>query len=688
MSAHSQRVFGKACILVDVTPAARAEDRDRPSGAGPASAVGLAWAELPAPAWVRQLLRPRPAPVPWGRVVRTGLAVVGPVAVGMATGHLGPGLIGSMGALAASLTDRGGPYRQRAIRVGTVVAAGATGFLLGSLAFGHAGWTLVLVVGAALVSGLVSVLGNTASVASLQFVIYTVVASGISFGDGPLWQAPLLYLLGAAWELVLSLSTGIGRTAAPERAAVAAVYRSLARLLEAVGGDTVEQERQGLTDALNTAYDAVVTARSRSGGHDDQYRRLLAVLNEATPLVEESLTLVRIGRPLPEPVRQAVRDLAAAVARRGEPPDVSRLEAPTPEIKALKSGLESVTSLLAGRPPGDSEQQLHRTGLRERLGSAWDALSSGPTTQLTTLRLVLCMGVAETVMHTLPLHRPYWVALTVAVAVKPDFGSVFARAVQRGLGTVIGVLIGTGLLVVLPYGAPILVAIAVLSALMPIALMRNYGMFATFLTPVIVLLIDLLHRGDESLVLARLVDTLLGSAIVLVVGYLIWPDTWRSRTRIGQRFAEVADDVLAYLRVAIGPDHGARSPLRRHTYRRLSDLRTMFQQALSEPPPVSTRASAWWPAIVALERLTDAVTATVIHAQHGGPAPSQDGAALVIAAMEDLPAAVREQRAPEDRPLPEEEPLAGVVAELKVVRGVLSGPSDRPVPSHRAGRAD
>ena len=76
--------------------------------------------ELAAPVWVRQLLRPRPAPIPWERAVRTALAVVGPVSGGMATGHLAPGLIGSMGALAASLADRGGPYRQRAIRVATV----------------------------------------------------------------------------------------------------------------------------------------------------------------------------------------------------------------------------------------------------------------------------------------------------------------------------------------------------------------------------------------------------------------------------------------------------------------------------------------------------------------------------------------------------------------------------------------
>lgn len=632
--------------------------------------------ESVAPPWVRQLLRPRPAPVPWERALRTGLAVVGPVSVGMGTGHLAPGLIGSMGALAASLADRGGPYRQRAVRVGAVAAAGATGFFLGSLAFGHDAAAVALVMVAALVSGLAGVLGNVASVAGLQFVIYCVVASSNSFGPGPLWLAPLFYLAGAGWELVLSLSTGLGRATAPERSSVAGVYRGLASMLQAVGNGPVEQQRQQLTTAMNGAYDAVIWARSRSGGHDDRFRRLLALLNEATPMVEAGLALVRAGVPVPRPVTETVSRIAEAIAHHGDPPEVPDV----PEtgrsrpLAALTSSLETVTALLAGRQPGDPPQQLvQRATLRQRLARGWDTISSGPITQLSAVRLMLCMGVAETVMRFLPLPRPYWVALTVAVALKPDFGSVFARAVQRGLGTVVGVAIGSALLVVLPFGPLVLLAIAVLAVLMPITLQRNYGLFATFLTPVIVLLIELIHRGDEQLVLARGVDTLLGSAIVLLVGYLPWPDTWRSRTRIGERFADVTDDVLAYLRVALGPDAGARSPLRRHTYRRLSDLRTVFQQALAEPPPVSTRAAAWWPAIVALERLTDAVTAVVVHAEQGGPMPSAHGVDLVIDAMEELRTAAREQRPPRRRPLPEEEPLKGIVAELQSARGVLSG---------------
>jgi uncharacterized membrane protein YccC len=38
----------------------------------------------------------------------------------------------------------------------------------------------------------------------------------------------------------------------------------------------------------------------------------------------------------------------------------------------------------------------------------------------------------------LPLQCSYLVPLTVAIVPKPDYGSVFARALQRGSGTVVG----------------------------------------------------------------------------------------------------------------------------------------------------------------------------------------------------------------------------------------------------------
>jgi hypothetical protein len=86
-----------------------------------------------------------------------------------------------------------------------------------------------------------------------------------------------------------------------------------------------------------------------------------------------------------------------------------------------------------------------------------------------------------------------------------------------------------------------------------------------------------------------------------------------------RQYARAALDVCRYLEEALGPDAGvmgadaprgagppARSRMRRSTYRALADLRAEFQRTMSEPPSISRRATAWWPAVVALEQVMDA----------------------------------------------------------------------------------
>lgn len=642
--------------------------------------------------WVAELVRPRPAPIPWPRVLRTGIAVGAPVSVGMAIGQLGPGLLCSIGALAASLADKEGPYPSRVYRIGVIALSGVAGFVLGELAFGHPLFTPAAVLIAGLVSGVVSVLGNVASVASLQFLIYTIVGSGVQFGNGPGWLPPLFYLLGATWALVLALSGGIGRATAPERAAVADVYRSLAVLMEMSGGTGVEAARQELTSAMNLAYDTVIARRASLGGRDPRVRRLAALLNAATPVVEATLALVRDRVRVPLHVSGEVRSIAVALrdddtsSRRRHAPivdapgkaDLKSVDGPPRELDALESALRSVSALLFGGAKID-DRPPRALGVGERLRNLGDALAdavgSGVTTWQPVVRLVLCLAVAEVLGRFVPTERPYWIALTVAVTLKPDFGSVFARAVQRGVGTMVGVLIGTGLLVLLAPGPAILAAIAVFAAMLPVTQRRNYGLFATFLTPVIVLLLDLAHGGEEQLVLSRLFDTALGCAIVLAVGYLPWPDTWRSRSRFAERVADVCDEVLEYLRVAlVGPD-ASRHSLRRRTYRGLSDLRTVLQQALSEPPPVSRQAAEWWPVIVALERVTDAITAVVVRERSGEAQASADAIELVIAYMEEFSRAIRRHARPRELPLPEGDALDDLAGELRTAASVVAGPS-------------
>ncbi|MHA7985636.1 FUSC family protein [Rathayibacter sp. CAU 1779] len=652
----------------------------------------------PSSSWVRELVRARRAAVPWDLAIITAVAVSVPVGVSLAVmgndpAILGLGVLTSIGALVASVSDRGGPTVERVRRIGTTTVFAVVGLTVGSLALGNDAATVIVVVTAALISGIAGVISANASQAALQFLVYSVVGSGIDFGLRPLWLAPLVFLVGAAWRLAL---TGIAilvdrRPRVPERAAVASVYSAVAAQLDAAGTAEVDAARRDVTTALNQAYDLMVSARTSLAGRDPRWRTLVTLLNAATPVVEAVTAVVAEGEQVPAAVPNALRAVARSIEDPSAPPPV--LQPPdrtTPGRAALASSLRLVGSLLSGDDPVTMTVPIQRPdaiGLprvtpRERLRTALDHLTSGGETWFAVLRLVVCVAVAEAISVLLPLERPYWITLTVAVVMKPDFGSVFARAVQRGLGTVVGVLVGAAVVVVLPSGWPQVLALAVLAGGMPVAIRRNYGLFSIFITPVIVILLELAHGGDTGLIVSRVTDTLIGSAIVILVGYLPWPSTWRSARHLGGRVADVASDVGSYLGVALAPGGGDgaarradardRSAARRATYRRLSDLRTLVQQTLAEPPPISTAAATWWPEIVALERVTDAITSTAIRAAQTRTAADPDAVAGLGAALTDLSTAIREGRPPGTLPLSEDPLLGPVSDEIGAARAVLA----------------
>jgi uncharacterized membrane protein YccC len=252
---------------------------------------------------------------------------------------------------------------------------------------------------------------------------------------------------------------------------------------------------------------------------------------------------------------------------------------------------------------------------------------------------MLCTGVAAAITQEISLERSYWVVLTVAIVLKPDYGSVFARAVQRAIGTLVGAVLGAAILAVVPYGPWLLVPFGVLAALLPYGKSRNFGLAATFLTPLVVLLIDLQNLTGWRLAVDRLVDTLVACAVVLLIGYAPWPSSWKAN--LPARFADSLRAMCDYMEESLIPARAdqpagqpaghagdvtrpaaVRSRLWRRAGRSLSDLRVEFQRSMSEPAPVSRRATAWWPAVVALDQVLDAVTASAVAISRGAPAPS------------------------------------------------------------------
>lgn len=625
--------------------------------------------EFSAPTWLVEVVRPRKVKPDGWRVVRAAVGIVTPILVALLSGNLALGMIPAMGALATTMADQSGPYRTRLLRALRIAPTAAAGFAVGSVVNGHGWLAVVVLVLLALVSALISAFGNVGSVAGLQLLLFASLGSGLAM-TGPRWLGPVLFLAGATWAVLLTLTGWLFTPHAPERRAVAAAYRALADMQAATGTGDYEARRQDLTAALNSAYDTVLRGRATDAGPDSDRARLVALLNLTNAATEATLTVASEGRrPRPEVV-EAIRRTADAIMDRADPPRMPPPIQRSPGSRAMAAAMAAIADVLSGRDIEAEERGLTTTSWRERMARALEDVRGGWLFRQHAVRLMACMLVAGVITDVVALERSYWIQLTIAIVLKPDFGSVFARAVQRAGGTVIGVFAGGALVTVVPYGPWILLPLALFAALMPLGQQYNYGLFAAFNAPLVVLLVDLLTRGGWDLVWARMLDTVIGCAIVLIVGYAPWPSSWHAR--VGVRFADAVDTTRDYLEHALdsGPDSGRR----RATYRALSDLRLVFQRSLSEPHAIARRVTYWWPAVVDLERLADQVTATAIGIRHGRPRPDPADVRLLADALSEIADAVRSGDDPRALPLPDDEELDRLSAAVRGVRSIFLGP--------------
>ncbi|MFF7883484.1 FUSC family protein [Streptomyces sp. NPDC007896] len=603
---------------------------------------------LTPPDWLVRNLRPQQAPIPWAAASRAAIALALPLAIGLAAGEPAYGALASMGALSGVIGDTADAYRMRILNIAVPQLFGAIGVTIGSLVFGH-GWAAVAAVtGVALVSGMISTIGAVASVSSLLLLLNCSIGAGLPL-PGSWWLAPVLMSGGGLLVLALALLAWPLRSGVPERGAVAHTYRTVADLLAATGTERYVDVRFAVTQSLNQSYDLALARRAFHHGRSPEVVRLLAQLNAITPVIEAAPAVHQFNEPLPPEVPDALRHLADAIETGYTGPIGLGLPVPTNETaRAVDHALRHAAAVVSDRDADKAslhnvDDRLGRpAALRVRATRAARNVLLSAASWRYGLRLALCIGLAQALVSLVPVPRSYWVALTITFVMKPDFGSVFSRALLRALGTVAGLVVAAVVLALVPLGWWDVPVMFVLGPLIPVLGPRGYGYQTAAVTPVILLLSDVLNHLGTALLVPRLVDSLIGCAIALVAGYLLWPESWH--TRVGDRLADAVADTARYVEYAFGTDvdPAARARMRRRLYRDLSAIRTEFQRALSEPPPNGRRAAAWLPLVVATERIVDATTAAGVRLRHGAQRPSPAEISHVALQLRELSDGLRE----------------------------------------------
>jgi uncharacterized membrane protein YccC len=454
-----------------------------------------------------------------------------------------------------------------------------------------------------------------------------------------LWGTLAWILAGVGWALVLMVPGWLLHTRAVEEKRVAAAYRALAANLRAPGTEGFSATRQTVATALNVAYEELLGQRAAAGGRDRRLARLVALLNQARLIADAGAALVYAGEQAPPLAAAQAERIAEALPGGGAVPGIGRPPEASPAMCALYDALNGAARVISGgrgfpAAARDAYWPRERRGpLRRLAGQVRQEFA--PTF---AIRLMLCIGVAAVCSQTLPLQRSYWVPFAVALVMKPDFGSVFARALQYGAGTVIGAAAGILILAGDPPDLVLLVPAVVFAGLLSYGMSRNYGLFGVFITPLVLLLIELLTHGGWRLAEARLIDILLGCAIALCLGYAPWPSSWHAH--VPRDLAAAIDEAARYLDLALrdrSPGTAASAHVRAR--RRLATVRVEFQRTMAEPRRVRERIAVWWPAVIALESLLEAIPATTVNA--AGQQPPVAAVSELSTALRQVATAVR-----------------------------------------------
>ncbi|TXI87716.1 MAG: FUSC family protein [Crocinitomicaceae bacterium] len=182
----------------------------------------------------------------------------------------------------------------------------------------------------------------------------------------------------------------------------------------------------------------------------------------------------------------------------------------------------------------------------------------------------------------------YWILLTILVILKPGFSQTKKRNYERIIGTVVGGLIGIGILFLFK-DSSIRFWILLVFMLLTYSFARLYYIVSVvFMTPFILLMFSFIgNNNDIMLVQERILDTFIGAGIASLASYFILP-TWESeqiRKMMGEMLLKNRNYLLSIL-------HYKTDQLQTQTNYRLarkemyvsrSNLGSAFQRMLNEP---------------------------------------------------------------------------------------------------------
>jgi uncharacterized membrane protein (TIGR01666 family) len=257
------------------------------------------------------------------------------------------------------------------------------------------------------------------------------------------------------------------------------------------------------------------------------------------------------------------------------------------KIKTLEHTFATKTRLrdLKGR---DKDLEKLVTGNYYPLSSLVENLNFSSPVFRHSLRITITLLIGLVIRDVLPFENVYWILLTVVVIMRPGYGLTKERTLSRFLGTIIGGVIGFAILALLQPNNFILGGLSIFFLVLGLTYSpSNYKIATIFITLHVVLIFTILTPADESIILYRILDTVVGAVLAILANYFLWP-YWEFLS-INQNIENTITANRDYLQRIIilyndkNEVNTSYRLARNQAFIKVGDLMSSFQRMLQEP---------------------------------------------------------------------------------------------------------
>ena len=520
--------------------------------------------------------------VSWG--LRMAISGTVPIIWGLATGRLEDATWITLTAEGISWVEMKGSFnwRVRTLFIGALLAM--VWGVLGTVTGGNIWLSIIFMFIAAFMATLLKNLGDRASGLAICVYLMFIICNAYPDVDiADVRHRIILISVGAAWPIIVGISASLLMPVQqPFRRQIALIWRSISALVDTISRSAVDKDaareiylkEKDVRTAIDNSFAFYGRMAHQANKNDNrQYQLLLLRKNAAlaavniiaiadqmehinVPQLEESLRVK--AATLFSALKEAISRMSVYVLTLKTEEklltisQINRLKKLTTLIREypLEEGTQETLAihrilLLTGRTvkllesaiqridqmgedvPVFRSYSLIKTMFVLRPGKILSNVRSLLNFNSLSIRFALRSAIGATIALFIAkwfhVNHGYWIPFSLMIVIQPYFGATLKKAIDRVIGTLLGGVVGS-LLLLLPTGLHIKEAMLFLTFIFMVYYVRkNYAIAAFVVTLNLVLLFNIDKSYNTALFIARALCTIGGSLLAVVSGFALLP---------------------------------------------------------------------------------------------------------------------------------------------------------------------